>query len=147
MSAPGYVREIPQRYRLEAARCATCAKLAFPPRRLCPSCRGATFEKVTLAEHGTLVTWTVIHVPPREFAAQAPYVVGIVELGESTPHGSTGARIRVTAQIADVQPEDLAFGMRLIRVLRRIQAEGDGGILHYGYKFVPTDSASVGLPG
>ena len=32
MPAPQYAREIPQRYRLEAARCTSCQKVAFPPR-------------------------------------------------------------------------------------------------------------------
>ena len=47
---------------------------------------------VTLSDEGNLVTWTVIHVAPRGFLGQTPYIVGIVELDQG---------VRVTAQIAD----------------------------------------------
>jgi uncharacterized OB-fold protein len=53
--------------------------------------------------------------------------VGIVDLGG----------VRVTAQIADADARDLAFGTPVRRVFRRLGAEGEGGILKYGYKFVP----------
>jgi len=126
MPAPQYAREIPQRYRMEASRCRACGKVAFPPRLSCPSCRGDAFEPVTLPERGTLVSWTVVHVAPRGFSGQTPYIVGIVELGG----------VRVTAQIADADARDLAFGTPLRRVFRKLGAEGEGGILRYGYKFV-----------
>jgi uncharacterized OB-fold protein len=126
MPAPQYAREIPQRYRMEASRCQTCGRLAFPPRRSCPGCRGDAFEPVTLPEHGTLVSWTVIHVAPRGFSGQTPYIVGIVDLGG----------VRVTAQIADTDARELSFGTPVRRVFRKLGAEGEGGILRYGYKFV-----------
>jgi scaffold protein (connect acetoacetyl-CoA thiolase and HMG-CoA synthase) len=128
MPAPQYAREIPQRYRLEAGRCTGCSKIAFPPRRVCPSCHGDSFETITLSGEGKLVTWTVIHVAPGDFAVQAPYVVGIVELDEG---------VRLTAQIVDCNVEELDFGTPVRRVLRRLRAEGEGGIIQYGYKFVP----------
>jgi uncharacterized OB-fold protein len=127
MPAPQYAREIPQRYRLEAARCSGCRKVAFPPRRVCSGCHGESFEMIVLSDQGKLVTWTVIHVAPGDFSGQAPYVLGIVELDEG---------VRITAQIADCDPQELDFGAPVRRVLRRLRAEGPGGILQYGYKFV-----------
>jgi uncharacterized OB-fold protein len=126
MPSPQYAREIPQRYRMEAARCRTCAKIAFPPRLSCSGCRGEAFEAVTLPERGTLVTWTVLHVAPRGFSGQTPYIVGIVELGD----------VRVTAQIVDTEARELSRGAPVERVFRKLGAEGEGGILRYGYKFV-----------
>ena len=126
MPAPQYAREIPQRYRLEASRCRTCGKVSFPPRLVCPGCQGEGFETVTLPERGTLVTWTVLHVAPRGFSGQTPYIVGIVDL----------AGVRVTAQIVDTGPRDLDFGVAVRRVFRKLGEEGEGGILRYGYKFV-----------
>ena len=126
MPAPQYAREIPQRYRLEASRCHACSKVSFPPRVVCSSCRGESFERVTLPDLGKLVTWTVIHVAPQAFAAQAPYIVGIVDLGG----------VRVTAQIVDVAPAELDFGTPVRRVFRKLGSEGEGGILRDGYKFV-----------
>jgi uncharacterized OB-fold protein len=120
---------MPQRYRLEAARCTVCNKIAFPPRLVCPSCHGESFDTVTLSGEGKLVTWTTLYVVPGELAVQAPYVVGIVELAEG---------VRLTAQIVDCNPDELEFGTPVRRVLRRLRAEGEGGILQYGYKFVPS---------
>jgi uncharacterized OB-fold protein len=134
MPAPQYAREIPQRYRFEASRCVRCSKIAFPPRRVCPGCQGESFEPITLSEHGKLVTWTVIRVAPDDFAEQVPYAVGIVELDEG---------VRVTAQIVDCNVDDLDFGTPLRRVLRRLRTEGAGGMIQYGYKFVPVLSGSV----
>ena len=59
--SPRYWREIPQRYRYEAARCTSCGKVFFPPRLVCNGCRGQEFEKATLASKGTIETYTVIH--------------------------------------------------------------------------------------
>jgi uncharacterized OB-fold protein len=131
MPAPQYAREIPQRYRLEAARCVKCAKIAFPPRLVCAGCHGDAFEPVTLSDEGTLVTWTVIHIAPRPFAAEAPYVVGIVELEGG---------VRLTAQIVDCDASRLDFGARVRRVFRKLGSEGESGILRYGYKFVLANS-------
>jgi len=129
MPAPQYAREIPQRYRLEAARCGSCTKIAFPPRRVCPACHGESFETLTLSGEGKIVSWTVIHVAPDDFAQHTPYAVAIVELTEG---------VRLTAQIVDCNVENLDFGTKVRSVLRRLSTEGDSGIIRYGYKFVPS---------
>ena len=84
MPSPRYHREIPARYRLEAGRCAECGAVSFPPRMVCPSCRGTVFEEVRLTPSGKVVTSTVIHVPPGEFLNEAPYAMAVVE----TPEGA-----------------------------------------------------------
>lgn len=123
-----YWRETPQRYRYEAARCKGCGRLFFPPRSVCSRCRGRTFEKATLPREGTLETFTVIRVAPAGFTDQAPYAVGIVSLDGG---------LKVTAQIVDGDPEELAIGDRVRLEFRRIRQDGESGILCYGYKFVP----------
>jgi len=47
-----YWREIPQRYRLEAARCTGCKKTFFPPRLVCDECGGEEFETLRRPERG-----------------------------------------------------------------------------------------------
>jgi uncharacterized OB-fold protein len=123
-----YTREIPQRYRLEADRCTNCGTITFPPRQVCPSCKGREFEPTRLANEGTLVTHTVIRVPPSQFVDQAPYAVGIVELDDG---------VRVMAQVVDTDVDTLQSGQRMKVEFRRIQEDGEAGILCYGYKFVP----------
>ena len=43
----------------------------------------------------------------------------------------------VAAQLADVEPEDVSIGMPVEMVTRKLRAEGDRGVIAYGYKFRP----------
>jgi len=43
----------------------------------------------------------------------------------------------VTAQLTDVDPEDVAIGLPVEMVTRRLQEQGAHGYLVYGYKFRP----------
>ncbi|MBI4703345.1 MAG: Zn-ribbon domain-containing OB-fold protein [Deltaproteobacteria bacterium] len=123
-----YWREIPQRYRYEAARCKKCGKVFFPPRLVCNKCRSREFQPIVLSRSGTLETFTVIHVAPSGFGDEAPYAVGII----ATPEGA-----RVMAQVVDCDPGKLQIGDKLRLEFRRVQKDGESGILCYGYKFVP----------
>ncbi len=122
-------REHPQRYRLEAAKCTDCGKILYPPRVICPSCRGQEFETVTLPREGKLVTYTVIHVPPTGFEGQAPMVIGLVEVEGG---------VRTMVQVADVPDlSDLTIGMPVRLEFRRISEDGEAGLIFYGHKAVP----------
>ncbi|MFH1278774.1 MAG: Zn-ribbon domain-containing OB-fold protein [Candidatus Eisenbacteria bacterium] len=123
-----YWREIPQRYRMEAARCSGCGYVAFPPRLLCPKCKGRKFEPTALAPEGKILTYTVIHVPAAQFSDEAPFAIGVVELDGG---------VRITAQIVDCDTASLGIGQRVRTEFRKIQEQGDAGILCYGYKCVP----------
>ncbi|MBZ5496458.1 MAG: Zn-ribbon domain-containing OB-fold protein [Acidobacteriia bacterium] len=123
-----YWREIPQRYRLEAGKCTSCGEVFFPPRLICTKCRCRRFETVKLHDEGHLVTYTVIRVGPSQFADQTPYAVGIVELDGG---------VRITIQIVDCEFDKLVMGQRMRIEFRRLQKQGDAGILCYGYKCVP----------
>ncbi len=123
-----YWREIPQRYRYEAAKCTACGRVHFPPRLVCRQCKGRTFTKTTLALSGVVETFTIIRVAPTGFGDQAPYAVGIVRLDDG---------VALTAQIVDCDPEKIAIGDRVNLEFRRIQQDGESGVICYGYKFVP----------
>ena len=123
-----YWREIPQRYRLEAAKCKKCGFVAFPPRLVCPKCGAREFEPTKLAEAGQLLTYTVIRVPPGPFEDQAPYAVGIAELDDG---------VRLTAQVVECDFASLAVGRRVKLEFRKVSEEGHAGVIYYGYKFVP----------
>lgn len=128
MPSPRYWREIPSRYRLEAARCRSCGTVAYPTRRVCPKCRGTEWEKTALSWKGRVVTSTVVQVAPTEFQMEAPYAVAVIE----TPEGP-----RLMAQVVDCEPESVMPGMEVALVFRRLRTEGEGGILCYGFKAVP----------
>ena len=122
-----YHREVPQRYRLEAGKCTKCGDVSFPPRLVCPKCRGKSFRTIKLADEGTVQTFTIVRVASDKFSKETPFAVGIVELNDG---------VKVTCQIVDVEPEDLKIGQKVRMVFRRIQEDGKAGILCYGYKAV-----------
>jgi hypothetical protein len=128
MLSARYWREIPQRYRLEAKRCKKCEEIHFPPRLICPSCQGRTFERVKLPLKGKLLTYTIIRVPPQEFVDEAPYAIGIVELEKG---------VKITAQITDLPHDEIRIGMELNIEFRKIREDKTDGIICYGYKCVP----------
>ncbi len=126
MSASGYLREAPRRYRLEGAACKGCGAIHFPPRAVCDRCGGRDFEARELSGEGELLAYTIIRHPPKGFEGQAPYAIGIVQLKEG---------VRVLAQITDCDPAELREGAKVEAVMRRIRE--DGGFIEYGYKFRP----------
>ena len=128
MPSPRYWREIPGRYRLEAARCDGCGHMLFPARRICPECRGAVLSSMPLSRRGKVITSTVIHVPPGDFLMEAPYAMAIIE----TPEG-----VRLMTQVVDCDPAEIRPGTEVVLEFRRIRKEGQGGILAYGHKAVP----------
>lgn len=127
MKSPRYTREIPQRYRLEAAKCQSCGKIHFPPRVICPGCKSRNFKVVKLQDEGRVLTYTIIHVAPDQFETQTPYVVAIVELNGG---------VKITSQIVDCTLDELKIGDKVRVVFRKVQQDGRSGILCYGYKCV-----------
>jgi uncharacterized OB-fold protein len=129
MSMPRNRREMPQRYRLEAAACKGCGKIFFPPRQICSECKGREFECSVLPGKGKVVTYTVIRIAPSDFVDQAPYAIGIIEFE------NTG--VKTLMQIVDVPIENLKIGMPVKTEFRKIYSDGNSGIINYGYKAVP----------
>jgi uncharacterized OB-fold protein len=127
MPSPRYWREMPQRYRLEAAKCQECGRISFPPRKVCSGCGAREFSPEKLSDYGKILTFTTIRVAPKEFENQVPYSVAIVE----SENG-----VRVTTQVVDCRPEDLEIGKRVKFVFRKLHEEGRTGIICYGYKAI-----------
>jgi uncharacterized OB-fold protein len=128
MSVARFWRKIPQRYNLIGTRCGTCGRHYFPPRSFCPDCRrGGKIEEYRFPGTGTVVTYTVIRSASEQFENITPYVLAIIRLDEGP---------RLTAQVV-AKPEDVAVGTRVRSVFRRIMADGQSGVIHYGTKFVP----------
>ncbi len=66
--------------KLMAAKCKKCQIVMLPPKPLCTGCLSSDLEWVELEKKGTLVTYTVIHIAPKQFESMAPYTVGILKL-------------------------------------------------------------------
>ena len=108
-----YWREIPQRYRTEAGKCSSCGTVYFPPRRVCAECAGREFTDVVLSNKGKVETFTIIKVAPDDDG------------------------VRIMTQVVDCDPETIEIGMPVELEFRLIRAEGEAGVLFYGYKAVP----------
>ncbi|MEW5898995.1 MAG: Zn-ribbon domain-containing OB-fold protein [Bacillota bacterium] len=131
ISVPMYQRAIAQRYRLVGLKCRRCGKINFPPKAACKYCGELNnFEEIQLSGKGKVYSFTVIAgagAPP-EFADEAvfkgKYPVALVELDEGP---------RIVAQLVDTPVEDVAIGMPVEAVLRKMYTEE--GVVRYGYKF------------
>lgn len=90
--------------KLMAAKCKKCATMFLPPRPMCTKCFSSDLEWVELKNKGKLLTYTVIHVSPKQFESLIPYNVGIVKL-EDGP--------KLPGMIQGVAPEKISVGMDL----------------------------------
>ena len=88
--------------RLSAIRCGQCGELAIPPKELCPNCRERRWQLVPLAGIGTVVSFTVIRIPPRGRLPEAPYAVAVVRLAEG---------VSLLGRIVDIPLAGLGAGL------------------------------------
>jgi len=65
---------------------------------------------------------------PQGYQEQAPYTVALVKLEEGPI---------VTAQLTDVDNNEVEIGMKVEMVTRKLREEGSEGQIIYGYKFRP----------
>ncbi|MFP4170503.1 MAG: Zn-ribbon domain-containing OB-fold protein [Methanomassiliicoccales archaeon] len=133
MTAPRYWRDNPARYNLIGVRCGSCGKPFFPPRSVCPDCHRKSIgkmENVRFKGEGEVYSFSLIHDAPSQFELIKPYVVALIQLDEG---------VMITSQVIDCDPSELRIGMRVRSTMRKLGEEGPGGVIHYGYKFVPAD--------
>lgn len=131
MTGVRFWREFGSRYRMLATRCPSCGLVYFPPRDVCRRCRRASIgrmERVPMPRTGKVMSYTIVHQGQKGFEDQVPYVLAIVEFEGG---------ITVMGQVVDCDACDVAIGMEVKPVFRRIREEGDAGVIHYGYKFAP----------
>lgn len=128
MGSPSYWREKFYRYRLIAKYCENCNKKYYPPKLSCPLCGNKNLKDVQLPRKGTLVTYTWVTQPTKDFADQAPYVIGLIKLDDGT---------MIVSQLTDIDIGELSEGIRVEAVFRRMFEEGDSGLIYYGTKFRP----------
>lgn len=68
------------------------------------------------------------------FEHNAPYMVALVKLEEGP---------LVTAQLTDMDFNEVSIGMPVEMVTRKLRTDGEEGMIVYGYKFRPAVSATV----
>lgn len=96
---------------------------SLPPRRVCPVCGERDPAETPLPAPGTVVTFTVVHVPTPQFAGEAPYVTAIAEFGP----------VRLTGLLVGVDPAAVETGVT-VRPAVRGTDDGERRLV-----FEPTD--------
>ncbi len=115
-----------QRYALVGEVCDACGKKIFPPRDVCPDCAMEAQTHYRFSGRGEIYSHTTVHHPPAGFEEYAPYTMALVKLEEGP---------LVTAQLTDMDPEEVEIGQKVEMVTRKIREDGPDGVITYGYKF------------
>ena len=130
MEVPRHWRLRKQRYGLVGEVCPHCDAKLFPPRDVCPECGQEARTLYNFSGKGEVYSYTTVYDAPAGYEENAPYTVAIVKLEEGP---------LVTAQLTDVDGQDIRIGAPVEMVTRRLRSDGDErGLLVYGYKFRPT---------
>lgn len=126
-----WAEDLPARLRLLAQRCASCARVLYPPRGACPECRSRAFEPLALPHTARVYALTRIGRggAPSEFALEqaqvGAYWVAVVEWPDE--------KVRVTARLWGFDEEGPAIGAPVRPVVRRLFEQE--GKVRYGVKF------------
>lgn len=128
MSIPRNWRTRHQRYSLRAEVCDVCNNTIFPPRDVCPNCSEQKQHWTNLSGRGEVYSYTNMFTAPNGFEDYLPYTMALVKLAEGP---------LITAQLTDVDVEEVFVGMPVEMVTRKITQDGDEGQILYGYKFRP----------
>jgi uncharacterized OB-fold protein len=89
----------------KAFKCVDCGMIIAPPSGSCYGCGSSKMEWTNVSGKGKLISFTVIHIAPDEFAEEAPYYIAIVELEEGT---------RVSSRLMGydpLKPEEVKLGI------------------------------------
>ncbi len=128
-STARFWRELRHRYALIGTRCTRCGSYFYPPRKLCPNCRReGKIEEYHFKGNGEVVTFTIVHERSMKHPSKRlPYILAIIKLEEGVT--------MLSEVICD--PEEIKVGMKVKAVFRKIEEDGERGIIMYGTKFVP----------
>lgn len=78
-----------------------------------------------LKKEGTIVSWSLVRVPPAGFEDQAPYILVLVDIDGSHHMG----------QLVDTNNAAIKIGQKVATVLRRVRKPDQEGVIPYGIKF------------
>ncbi|MGC8798824.1 Zn-ribbon domain-containing OB-fold protein [Chloroflexus sp.] len=128
MNIARHWRERISRYRLEGQRHRHTGEVRFPAQPPTLDEDPNDWEPYQLSGRGEIYSFSVIRQAPSGYESLGIYPVALVRLEEGP---------LVTAQLTDCDEADLAIGMPVEMVTRRLMDTGEDGVLVYGYKFRP----------
>lgn len=122
--------------RLLGSRCQSCGEHFFPRRPVCAKCCHRGTDDVKLSPHGTLYTYTYIHVPlfNSQRATDGGYAVGQIDLPE-------GPRIQ---SVLDGGPDDFKIGMSMNMELETLRENKEGQEVVV-FRFRPSENSGEGV--
>ena len=85
--------------------CVKCRRISLPPKPMCPECFSKDLKWKEIKKQGKLLTYTIIHVSPKQFQQLTPYAVGIVEFEK-------GAKL--PGMIRNISITKVKIGMKLV---------------------------------
>ena len=133
MDVPRHWRLQTQRYGLIGEECPDCKHKIFPPRDVCPECGSPAHAPYVFSGKGEVYSFSHVYQATASHEEQAPYTVAMIKLEEGP---------LVTAQLTDVNRDEIEIGMPVEMVTRALQSNGERGMIVYGYKFRPAVSAA-----
>ena len=77
---------------------------------------------------GEVFSYSTMYNVPKGYEDQKPYSIALIQLDDGP---------LVTAQLTDVDNDDVHIGMRVEMVTRRLREDSPEGQIIYGYKFRP----------
>ena len=128
MSGPSQWRRRQQRLALVGEECPHCSARLFPPRDVCPHCGEPAKSRYAMSGKGTVYSYSRVMAAPEGYETYAPYYVALVALDEGP---------LVTAQLTDLDPDDVYVGLPVEMVTRVMRQDGERGLIEYNYKFRP----------
>ena len=128
MGVPQFWRLQRQNYQLVGEECKQCGAKIFPPRDVCPECTEPAYEPYAFSGRGEVYSHTTVYNAPEGYEEYVPYAVALVKLEEGP---------LITAQLTDVATDEVKIGMPVEMVTRKLQTQGEEGLIVYGYKFRP----------
>jgi len=88
-----------------ARKCTKCGYLHLATTYFCQNCGNRGFENVSIEGKGTIVTYTIITVPPAGFEKYTPYAWVVMKLD--------GADLRISGFMRNIiSPSDLPLGTK-----------------------------------
>lgn len=124
-----FFREMRDNKRIMGVRCSRCSAVLLPPRPYCGFCYAPVDEWVELSDEGSVLTYTVIHLPFMGQPTEPPYVYAFI--------GLDGADVQFPHLLGEVEPADIKVGMRV----KAVWSEERRGTLHDIRYFRPAAGA------
>jgi uncharacterized OB-fold protein len=85
-------------------------------------------DSLPLFFYGEVYSYATAYEAAEGFEGFVPYTVGIIKLDDGPS---------LSAQLTDVDSDDVTIGMKVEMVTRKLREKGDSGLIIYGYKFRP----------